>query len=140
MADWVLRPWRESFKFSGRVTRREFWFFQLQLVVAFFGVMFLAGMVAGAAVGPEGDGVALGLVLLGFYIYALVANLAASVRRLHDHDKSGFFYLLSLIPLVGWIFYLIMMLTPGTPGENSYGYDPREGDHVRADEVAGVFT
>ena len=73
-------------------------------------------------------------------LFMILAQLAAGVRRIHDHDKTGWFILLGMVPLVGWIFFLIMMLTPGTPGENSYGYDPREGDRPSLEEVAGVFS
>ncbi|HEX5183359.1 MAG TPA: type II toxin-antitoxin system prevent-host-death family antitoxin [Allosphingosinicella sp.] len=58
----------------------------------------------------------------------VVAHLAVAVRRLHDHDKTGRFYLLAFVPLIGWLFALFMMLTPGTEGENSYGCDPCYGD------------
>jgi uncharacterized membrane protein YhaH (DUF805 family) len=73
-------------------------------------------------------------------LFMILAQLAAGVRRIHDHDKTGWFILLALVPLIGWIFFLIMMLTPGTPGENSYGYDPCEGDRPSPDEVAEVFS
>lgn len=138
MDKWMLRPWWQALKFDGRITRREYWFFYLQLVIVFIALFMAAGALAGWGREPMAGAVVVAFVLL--YIYAFVATLSASVRRLHDHDKSGWFYLLTLIPLVGWIFFLIMMLTPGTPGENDYGPDPREGERLAADAVGDVFS
>jgi uncharacterized membrane protein YhaH (DUF805 family) len=73
-------------------------------------------------------------------IFLFIGGLSVGVRRIHDHDKSGWLILLGAIPLIGWILHLILMLTPPTPGENSYGHDPREGDHPHPDALAGVFS
>jgi uncharacterized membrane protein YhaH (DUF805 family) len=137
---WILRPWRQTFDFSGRATRREYWLFLAQLyallVLVFVGLGVLADG-AGPALGEGGfAGLGLGVILVA--ALAFIPYLSASVRRLHDHDKSGWLYLLSAVPLVGWIFYLIMMLTPGTPGENSYGPDPR--DRLGEGDMEGIFS
>ncbi|HEX6376262.1 MAG TPA: DUF805 domain-containing protein [Allosphingosinicella sp.] len=136
---WVFRPWRQSFNFSGRATRREYWLFQVQLVAAYIALMFLTGMLIELFHSIVING-AMAVVLVLFMAFILVASMSAGVRRVHDHDKTGWLFLLSFIPLAGWIFFLIMTLTPGTAGENSYGYDPREGDQPSADEVAAVFS
>ena len=73
-------------------------------------------------------GAILGGAFLILYLFAFIATLSASVRRLHDHDKSGWFYLVSMFPFFGWIFFLFMMFTPGDEEENSYGPNPRYGD------------
>lgn len=139
MDNLLLRPWRRAFVFSGRATRTEYWLFYVQL----FAVAFLMIM-AGDALVPAGDpDTVAGLLVIPlvlFYIFAWIATLSASIRRLHDHDKSGWFYLLTFIPLVGWIFFLIMMLTPGTEGENDYGHDPRQGEPEDHGDVGAVFS
>jgi uncharacterized membrane protein YhaH (DUF805 family) len=141
MLYWVLRPWRQTFDFSGRATRREYWLFIVQLYLALVLAVIGLGAVAGAAGAGTGErgaaGIGLGVILL--FLVAFIPYLSASVRRLHDHDKSGWLFLLSMVPLVGWIFYLIMMLTPGTPGENGYGPDPRD-PLGSAEDMAGVFS
>lgn len=136
--EWVFRPWRQAFKFDGRATRREYWLFYVQLAIVFTGLILAASALTDWGRGPMAGAVM--AVLIGFYFYTFVAIVSASVRRLHDHDKSGWLYLLSLVPLIGWIFFLIMMLTPGTPGENSYGPDPRAGDRLSAADVGKVFS
>ncbi|QAY78334.1 DUF805 domain-containing protein [Sphingosinicella sp. BN140058] len=139
MPNILLRPWRRAIDFRGRATRTEYWLFVVQLIVVFFLWSFLVGAVSALFDSPVLAGL-LGMVSMLYLLFVFVASLAAAVRRLHDHDKTGWLYLITLVPLVGWIFYLIMMLTPGTRGENSYGYDPREGDRPTADEMVQVFS
>lgn len=136
---WVTRPWRQAFSFSGRATRREYWLFQAQLFALYIGTIALLGAVVEESASDAVTAI-LAMVVLLIMLFFIVAALAAGVRRVHDHDKSGWLFLLSFVPLIGWIFFLIMTLTPGTKGENSYGYDPREGDFLSAEEVASVFS
>jgi uncharacterized membrane protein YhaH (DUF805 family) len=135
MDAYILRPWRRMLDFSGRSTRREYWLFQLQMpIVVLLVIMF------GAMLGFEGTSTIL-LVILGLGLIPwFIASLAVAVRRLHDHDKSGWFLLLGLIPWIGGIIQVIMMLWPGDSYENSYGYDPRDGDQPAAENVAQIFS
>jgi uncharacterized membrane protein YhaH (DUF805 family) len=139
---WVLRPWRQTFDFKGRATRREYWFFLVQLyaaaVIAIFGFALLLVLAAPDMELENRDG-SVGVSIGIAFLLALIPYFSASIRRLHDHDKSGWLLLLTFIPLVGWIFYLIMMLTPGTPGENGYGPDPRERLESARD-VSRIFS
>jgi uncharacterized membrane protein YhaH (DUF805 family) len=66
--------------------------------------------------------------------------LAATVRRLHDQDKSGWFVLIYFIPFVGGIIFLILMLMPGTDDWNSYGDDPRLAEEEARRNVAEIFS
>ena len=139
MGNVLTRPWRRCLDFKGRSTRREFWLFYLQSIL----VIIAAGLLAEIAKALGASEAIIGFMTIPFVLivlFMILAQLAAGVRRIHDHDKTGWFILLGMVPLVGWIFFLIMMLTPGTPGENSYGYDPREGDRPSLEEVAGVFS
>jgi uncharacterized membrane protein YhaH (DUF805 family) len=124
---WVVRPWRHAFKFTGRATRREYWLFQAQLVVAYIAVVVLVALVVEGARSDLGGGV-VGVGSMLALLLFFILSLASGVRRVHDHDKTG------------WIFFLIMTLTPGTAGENDYGRDPREGDHPSAEEMASIFS
>jgi uncharacterized membrane protein YhaH (DUF805 family) len=140
MPEILTRPWRRAFSFKGRSTRSEYWLFVAQIFVAYVVWAMLMGGIAGQfADAPLLDAL-IAISILLFLLFAFVATLTAAVRRLHDHDKTGWLYLITFIPLFGWLFYLIMMLTPGTKGENGYGHDPREGDRPAADEVARVFS
>ncbi len=67
-----------------------------------------------------GGGLAL-IYMLGTFI----PSLAVAVRRLHDTNKSGWMYLIGLIPVVGVIILIVFLATEGTHGENQYGSDPK---------------
>ena len=54
----------------------------------------------------------------------LLPSLAAGARRLHDIGKSGWFQLLGIIPIIGWILLIYWASQPGQPGANQYGQPP----------------
>jgi uncharacterized membrane protein YhaH (DUF805 family) len=65
-------------------------------------------------------------LLLGLFSLAIfIPNLAVIVRRLHDQDKSGWWFFISFVPIIGGIWLLILYLTDGTPGPNRFGPDPK---------------
>ena len=93
--------------FSGRAGRPEFWWFMLAcFIVAFVLGLFNMNMLA-----------------LLFNLAVLVPSLAVGARRLHDIGKSGWFQLLVLIPLIGWLVLLYWFVQP-TAGPNEYGEGP----------------
>lgn len=62
----------------------------------------------------------------GLYSLAvLIPYLAVSVRRLHDTDRSGWWILVNIIPLIGWIIYLVFLCSDSKPGENRFGANPK---------------
>jgi uncharacterized membrane protein YhaH (DUF805 family) len=94
--------------FSGRACRSEYWYW----------VLF--GFIGGAAC--EGFDVRFGTNPIIAYIFFMVTFLplvSVGIRRLHDLDRSGWWYLLFLIPLVGWIILIIWFCTKGTNGPNA---------------------
>lgn len=137
---WVKRPWRQLFDFSGRATRREYWLFVLQLYLLLFLVGFVGAIVI-IAMSTETDTYEqlVPLSVLVLFVLGTIPFLSATVRRIHDHNKTGWLLLLWFIPAVGWIFFLIMMLAPGTDGENDYGPDPRQRGFTSEDAYA-VFS
>lgn len=139
--EWMIMPFKRYADFSGRSRRMEYWMFMLLniIVYAVFGGLFFAvgGSIEAIAGDASDDGLgALGIVislLLGLYVLAIIIpSIAVAVRRLHDRDMSGWWYLGifvgSLIPLIGILFsiaFLILMLLPGTEGANRFGEDPK---------------
>lgn len=82
------------------------------------------GMLAGLVGGREGG---LTDVVSGLYtLVVFVPSLALSVRRLHDTGKSGWWMLITLIPLVGPLIMLFFMVKDSQPGTNEYGPNPKE--------------
>lgn len=112
--------------FSGRASRSEFW--QWQLVT--WLITFPLGFVVSAADASGNDGLSVGcaLALVAIMALCLVPSWAVAVRRLHDRDKSGWLFLLGIIPIVnyiGWIYLFVQDVLPGTPGPNRFGPAPR---------------
>jgi uncharacterized membrane protein YhaH (DUF805 family) len=103
--------------FTGRAQRAEYWYWLLfTLLVGLVG-----GFICGFVGGMLGTGTP-AMIFQGVFMLAiLLPSLAVAVRRLHDLDKSGWWYLLVLVPLVGPIIMLVWFCTPGTRGPNRFG-------------------
>jgi uncharacterized membrane protein YhaH (DUF805 family) len=73
------------------------------------------------------------LLALGilFFLATFIPQLAVTIRRFHDQDKSGWFYLLAFVPFVGGLIVFIFMLLEGTRGPNRFGPDPKGPDVSR---------
>jgi uncharacterized membrane protein YhaH (DUF805 family) len=120
---WALLPLRRYAEFTGRSSRKEFWFFFLGINMAVAALMFLWQLNSEVgATGPIGT-MAILTTMLGL-LGLVVPYIAAQVRRLHDQGKSGLFALLNLIPYVGGFIMLGFMLVESTPGDNEYGPNP----------------
>lgn len=105
--------------FEGRSTRSEFWYF----VLFNFLIAVAIGIVEGV--------IFRGSMVLGI-LYSLavfIPGLAVTVRRLHDIGKSGWWILIWLIPLIGWIVLLVFYVTDSEPGVNAYGPNPKENEN-----------
>jgi uncharacterized membrane protein YhaH (DUF805 family) len=96
--------------FQGRAGRSEFWWFVLFNLIA----SMVAGVIDNAIIGFP-------LLQLVYMLAVLIPGIAVSVRRLHDKDKSGWWVLIALVPIVGAILLIYWYATPGTEGENQYG-------------------
>ena len=139
---WMLMPLRRYADFEGRSRRMEYWMFALMNFVIAMVLMgpFFVGIATADPLVAETDpfsavgfvGIA-GLSLYGLYALAiLIPSVAVAVRRLHDREMSGWWYLglvlAGLIPLVGFIASIalfVLMLLPGTNGPNRFGPDPK---------------
>lgn len=113
--EWYLKALRQYADFEGRARRKEYWMFTL------FNLIFvILALVIDGLIGT-------GAILYFIYVLAtLIPNLSVSVRRLHDVGKSGWMYLIALIPLVGFIWLLVLLVTDSEPGDNIYGPNPKE--------------
>ena len=99
--------------FQGRAKRSEFWWFELFIVIVYVVLLVLGGVI--------GDPT-LPMILLGIFALAIILPLiSVLVRRLHDQDKSGWWYWIALVPAIGGIWLIVLMCLPGTPGPNRYG-------------------
>lgn len=114
--EWYLAVLKKYAVFNGRARRKEYWmFFLLNLIFT---------LLLGAV-----DGI-LGTVVLGF-IYSLavlIPSIAVGVRRLHDTGRTGWWLLISLIPIIGILVLIYFMVSDGTLGHNEYGPNPKGVD------------
>lgn len=107
--NWYLKCLKQYCDFSGRATRTEFWMFVLFNII--FSILF-------SVIGAYMDI----MWLQGVYsIAVLLPGLAVTVRRMHDIGKSGWMILVSLIPLVGSIWLLVLEWQPSQSGTNKWG-------------------
>ncbi len=113
--EWYLKVLKQYADFNGRARRTEFWMF-----VLFNVIVTVILTVIDTMLGTYG-------ALSGIYGLAVfIPSLAVSVRRLHDIGKSGWMILVALIPVIGFIWLLVLYIMEGTPGENQYGANPKE--------------
>lgn len=96
--------------FEGRAGRAEYWWF--------FLANFLIGLVIQVLAGVSDALVILSVI---YSLALLIPGLAVAVRRLHDTNKSGWWILIALVPLVGIIVLIVFLATDGDPGANQYG-------------------
>ena len=119
--NWYLKVLKQYVDFNGRARRKEYWMF-----ILFNAIFASAAMVLDNVLGIAMEGIGYG-PLYGLYVLALIIpSIAVGVRRLHDIGKSGWMMLISLIPLIGGIWLLVLFVTDGNLGENEYGANPKE--------------
>ena len=117
---WYLQALKKYAVFSGRSRRMEYWYFVLFNII----VSIVLGVIDGL-LGTSGSYAGAGL-LSGIYgLAVLIPSLAVTVRRLHDTDRTGWWILIALMPLIGVIVLLVFALLEGTPGDNQYGPNPK---------------
>jgi uncharacterized membrane protein YhaH (DUF805 family) len=127
---WYLKVLRQYADFKGRARRTEYWMFTL------FSFIFLAvAAVIDNVVGltfkfddAYGNPVPIyyGYIYVLYSLFVLIPSLAVMVRRLHDVGKSGWMFLICLIPIVGTIWMLVLLCTDSKPGSNKWGHNPKE--------------
>lgn len=134
--EWMTLPLKKYAQFSGRSRRKEYWMFALLFWILFF----IAGVIdtmMGFGTVNSGDGtdrilyswnVENGPVMIVLSLAFFIPHLAVSVRRLHDTDRSAWWLLILLLPLIGVITMIVFMCLDGSVGPNRYGHDPKAGE------------
>lgn len=111
---YYLHVWKNFATFSGRARRSEYWmFFLFNTIVSM--ALFLVDMALGTI-----------FILGGIYgLAAIIPGVAVTVRRLHDTGKSGWWLLITFIPVIGAIAFLVFMFQDSQAGDNEYGPNPK---------------
>ena len=119
--NWYLAVLRNYAGFSGRARRKEYWMFVLFNMIFAFIAIFLDNIL-----GLAMEDLFYGLIYGLYSLAIIIPSIAVAVRRLHDVGKSGWMILISLIPLIGAIWLLVLLVTDSNPGDNQYGPNPKE--------------
>ena len=117
---WFIQAIKKYAVFSGRSRRKEYWYFTL-----FYLLGFIALSLVDFAIGTWDSEAGVGLVGGIFFLILLLPGIAVTVRRLHDIDRTGWWYLINFIPLIGPLVLLVFTVQNGTPIGNSYGPSPK---------------
>lgn len=117
---WFLAALKKYADFSGRAQRSEYWFF-----VLFYILIDILLIIVDRMTGSFSAGAGMGLLSGLFSLAMIIPSLAVSVRRLHDTDRSGWWLLIALVPLIGAIVLLVFYVQDSQPDENRFGANPK---------------
>jgi uncharacterized membrane protein YhaH (DUF805 family) len=98
---------RKYAEFNGRASRSEYWWFALFVFLVGTLLSFASHLLSGL-----------------FYLGVLLPSIAAATRRLHDTNRSGWWQLIGLVPLVGWIVMIVFLAQASQAGANEHGPAP----------------
>ena len=119
--NWYLHVLKNYATFSGRARRKEYWmFFLISALISI--VLTLLDILLGTYSMEYEAGLFSGL----YSLLILIPSIAVVVRRLHDTNRSGWWILISLIPLVGVIVLFVFICLDSQPGTNRFGANPKE--------------
>ena len=111
IVDWFKKSMKNYTNLSGRARRKEFWYFVLVQIGLTVLAMILDTVVFGSESESFNVGVAFGM---------LVPSIAVTIRRLHDTSRSGWWFLISLVPLLG-ILLIVFLASDTKPETNQWG-------------------
>ena len=130
--------------FTGRARRSEYWYFVLFNMIFAFVAMGLDNLlgITFKINGPYGtQSLQYGYIYVLYGLAVFIPGLAVAVRRLHDIGKSGWFLLVALIPIAGWIWILVLLFTDSNNGPNRFGPNPKGiGNYDEIDEIGNYLA
>lgn len=118
--NWYLEVLKKYAVFSGRARRKEYWYYALFnaiISIVLVAVDFMTGLFSFDANAGLFSGV--------YGLAVLIPSIAVGLRRLHDTNRSGWWLLIALIPLIGGIVLLVFMVQDSDQGDNRFGPNPK---------------
>lgn len=133
--NWYLLTIKKYAVFQGRARRKEFWMFVL------FNILFsfILGVVD-ALIGTYNWQSDTGLLSSIYSLFVILPNLAVTTRRLHDINRSGWWQLLYLLPIIGWLVLLYFFVSKGNIGANRFGEDPKQNNLNTPDQTTKLVV
>lgn len=125
---WYLKVLKQYADFSGRARRTEFWMFVLFSAIVSIILGLIDTLIGTASFVGRGTSFTYspGILQWLYGLAVLIPTLAVGVRRLHDTDRTGWWWLIWLIPIVGQIVLIVFWCIDGVRGPNRYGPDPKQ--------------
>ncbi|MEX2461670.1 MAG: DUF805 domain-containing protein [Paenibacillaceae bacterium] len=112
--EWYLKVLKNYVGFQGRARRKEYWMYILINVIISIVLSILESFLH------------LSPLLTGLYsLFVLLPSIALGIRRLHDIGRSGWWLLINLIPLIGYIIFLVFLFQDSQENDNQYGPNPK---------------
>lgn len=113
--NWYLEVLKKYAVFEGRARRKEYWMFLLINLLVSIAIGVVDAVVFGAQ----------SWLSVIYSLAVILPGLAVTARRLHDTDRSGWWILIAVIPLIGPIVLLVFTVQDSKPGDNAYGANPK---------------
>ncbi|MDP5105531.1 MAG: DUF805 domain-containing protein [Polaribacter sp.] len=114
--NWYVKVITQYFDFSGRARRKEYWMFTL--------ISFLISWLL--AILDIASGTTIFSIISTIYsVLIFIPSLAVFVRRLHDGGYTGWYFLLFFLPIIGWIWLLVLLCMESEPKQNKWGENPK---------------
>lgn len=123
---WFVLAWQRATDFSGRSRRKEYWYFNLFNCIVF---VFLILFAVPFSENEKPSMLPLGL-LFAYSLVIMVPGLAVTIRRLHDIGKSGWWYFIAFVPIVGGLVLFVFTLLDSEPYANQWGLDPKAAERA----------
>jgi len=119
--NWYLEVLKKYAVFNGRSQRQEYWHFVLFNFIALFLFVFID-----IAIGTFNAETGTGIVSTIYMLAVILPYFGVGIRRLHDTNRSGWWLLLGIIPILGPIVLIVFFCLDSDPDENKYGINPKE--------------
>ncbi|MGE5453335.1 MAG: DUF805 domain-containing protein [Acidobacteriota bacterium] len=120
--NWFIKAMKQYADFKGRAQRAEYWYFSLFYILIYIAALFIDELLGTQSRHKGGTGLFALLTVVALFMPAL----AVSARRMHDIGKSGWWLLISLIPIVGSLMFIAFAVRDSQPGGNRFGPNPKQ--------------
>ena len=110
--EYFLLALKKYADFNGRARRKEYWMFILFYMIIYIGLAVVDTFVTG------------GILVSLFALAMFIPSISAAARRLHDTGRTGWWQLITFVPILG-IIVLIIFLAQDSHEENKYGVNPK---------------
>ena len=127
--NWYLKVLNQYFDFSGRARRKEYWMFTLFSLIISWTLAVLDLIF---------DTYMFTIVSSIYSLLVIIPSVAVLIRRLHDIGKSGWHIFLIFLPLIGWIWLLVLLCMEGETKPNKWGENPKGLGNDRLINQIGV--